>query len=125
MAQSCVIDISVSVGGIIKTGRITKSGEAAIMTDVPLTSEQADLEVNLTFLQADLTAGALVFVNESTGSITVKTNSSSEPDDTFVVPAGGYVLVTALEADITKIYVTNGLAAANTLYIRGVKDATP
>lgn len=124
MSFTCAIDISVGSGIDNKAARISASGEAVIAVDVPLTLEQADEEVTLAFLTTDLTAGALVFINEGAAAVTIESNSTSVPDDTWTVAAGGFVHVQSLAAHITKLYLTNAGAAGN-VFIRGVKDATP
>lgn len=124
MAKTMTIDMSINMGGQTTSGQVTKTGEAEIDTDVDLLADAADKEVTLAFLTTDLTLGGLVFLCDQ--AITIDTNSTSVPDDTFNVPAGGQCEVTALAAHITKIYVTkDDDDATATLKIRGVKDATP
>lgn len=123
MAISGSLTLQCAVGADIVSGTVAASNEGGIQMDVTLTSSQANKEVSLTFLGTDLTAGFLVFFSDK--ALTIKTNSSGSPDNTFTVAAGGFFRVTTLAADITKIYLTNGAAAAAVVKIRGLKDVTP
>lgn len=120
---SITLDTSFASGNSNTTGRATITGQALIEIDVPMTSEQADEEIDLSFLTVDLAAGCLLFFSDV--PVTLETNSTSVPDDTFEVAAGGSTRVTALAEHITTLFATNGAATAGTLKIRGVKDATP
>lgn len=120
---SIVLDTSFSSGNSVTTGRQTLTGQALIEIDVPLTSEQADEQIDLTFLTGDLTAGCLIFFSDV--DVTLETNSTGSPGNTITVAAGGSTRVTTLAAHITTLYATNNDATAGTLKIRGVKDATP
>ncbi len=121
---SAVMDFSVTVGGDVQKGRVTATGDGGIFDDIALTANQSNKEITLDFKETDLVAGALAFFADQ--AVTIKTNSSSDPDDTFHVAAGGFVNVPALTADITSIFATNGNATtAATLTIRGARDVTP
>jgi len=105
-------------------GRRTLSGDGAVKADVTVAADAADVEVTLAFKQSDLTLGGLFF--QSATAVTIETNSTSDPDDTFSVPAGGTFEVTALAADITSLFISNESdTTATVVYIRGVKDVTP
>jgi hypothetical protein len=121
---TCQIVFEIRGGTRVTTGSVTKTGEAVIAKDIPLTAGQSNKRVTLDFLTADLTAGALIFSCDR--DCTIESNSSSAPDNTWVVPAGGSVQVTSLAANITDLYVTNDDGAnAATLKIDGVQDSTP
>ena len=79
---------------------------------------------------ADVSAIKSIIIKAGDGALTVKTNSSSTPDDTLTVPASGaYIWNTSsldanlLGTDITALYVTN--AAASSLRIECLEDSTP
>lgn len=117
------VTLSVATGADTKTGKIVASGNGGIIDDIALSASQTNLHVILGFKITDLVASALVFVADQ--ACVIKTNSSSAPDDTIHVPAGGFVNVGSLAADITSIYVTNSSASAATLSIRGCCNVTP
>lgn len=121
------IDTSVNLGGVISTGSVTVNGDGVNNADVALAASASAIHVLEAFKAADLTLGGLVFISTVVGcDVTVKTNSSSAPDNTFVVPGGGAVRVTALAADIASLYAYNASTdTATVLQIRGVKDVTP
>ena len=69
----------------------------------------------------------------SSAAITIKTNSTSDPDDTIAVSAGQVILWTLAQdtlaacpftVDVTALYITNASGAAATVKIRLAKDVT-
>lgn len=68
----------------------------------------------------------------SDAAVTIKTNSSSTPDDTLAVPAGkpyvwadGMLHTLLITADITGLFVTNSSGGAAALRIVALEDPTP
>lgn len=120
-----IVRLNCNLNGQLSEASITLQGDGQVNADVVVAGGATNLHVVESFKITDLTAGGLLLI--STGeAMTVKTNSSSVPDDTFSVPAGGFVLVPSLSADITALYVTNGSPdTETTLQLRGVKDVTP
>jgi len=121
------IDTSVNLGGVIVSGSETVQGDGVNNADVNLVGGATNVHILEAFKETDLTDGGLVLISSQVGcDVTVKTNSTSAPDDTIVVPGGGAVRVTSLAADIASLYATNGNPdTATVLQIRGVKDVTP
>ncbi len=119
------IGLNCNLNGQLSEATLTVSGEAQVNADITVAGGATNLHVVESFKITDLTAGGLLLISGGQ-ALTVKTNDSGTPDDTFEVPAGGFVQVTALAADITDLYVTNGSAdTETTLKLRGVKDITP
>lgn len=107
---------------------ISADGEPNV--DFTLTSSQSNKQV---LIAIDVSALKSIYI-DSTTDITIKTNSSSEEDDTISVSGGeplvwftGCGLATPFTSgtDVTQIYVTNGEASAGTVKIRCLHDATP
>ena len=95
--------------------------------DYPINTGVTNQEITFATTQAAL--GFLMFAVVGTAglNLTIKTNNSGAPDDTFTVSSDNpYYLRdgTLLTADITKLYVTNASGATLTLKIRGLKDGT-
>ena len=70
--------------------------------------------------------------SELAAELTIKTNSTVTPNDTFVITpqnglgwSSGDPTVIPLTVDVTKIYVTNTGTAKADLFIRILTDATP
>lgn len=120
-----ILKMSCNINGQLTDAIVTRSGESQVYSDIAVDDGATNQHVVQSFKITDLAAGGLLLI--STGqAMTVKTNDSESPDDTFEIPAGGFVQVAALTADITDLYVTNGSAdTATTLQLRGVMDITP
>ena len=67
-------------------------------------------------------------------AVTLKTNSTSAPDDTITLVAGQAIVWSLasdllarcpISADVTKIYITNASGASCTFKIRALADTTP
>jgi hypothetical protein len=125
--MNMTIKTSVNLGGQISEGTVSAVGDGQNNADVALAGAASAIHILEAFKMTDLAAGALVFFSTVVGcDVTIKTNSSGSPDNTFVVPGGGAIRVSALAADIASLYATNGSAdTATVLQIRGVKDVTP
>lgn len=94
--------------------------------NVDVASGATDLQIAFPF---DKDTGLLLVI-VSDRALTVKTNSSGSPANTFVLtanvpllwyPGCGY----SLAADITALYVTNASGGAAKLKIRASQDITP
>lgn len=125
MSIEVIVATQVSgIGGVSVGGRRTLTGDAAVLQDIAIAAAAEDVEVTLAFKVTDLTAGGLLLLSDV--PLTVKTNSTSSPGDTYSVPAGGCLDVGTISADITRLYVSNEDAdTAGTLYLRGARDSTP
>ncbi len=129
MAITHRMTTSFSRGGTsyVDTIDVSASGEAAISEAVP--ANTTNLHLTLALDQSALKS----FYAVSDEAVTIKTNSSSAPDDTLTLVAGvpmwwpgspaGSCPITA---DVSAgIYVTNATANAATLTIFALQDATP
>ncbi len=124
--MNMTMDLSVNIGGQTTQSQITKTGDAAVIADISVVHSSTDLEADVIFKIADLSAGGLVLINTAAVILTVKTNSSGSPDDTFTVPASGFVDVQSLAADIASLFITNPSGSVDAvLKLRGVRDVTP
>lgn len=120
------------------SGQISKqlsaTAEAVVEMDVAVAGDAANLLVNFAAVRAQ--TKTLVLLADQ--NMTVKTNSSSAPDDTITLAAGvPFILFDGFapantpadyfSADITKLYVTNDSSpdTAGTLQIRSLQDPTP
>jgi len=114
-------------GTITSTSEVlTGDGEANYDGVIPGGTTNA--EVDLVAAHANIRSMVL-FSNVAT---TVKVNSSSAPDDTINLPAGGQVVwntnhpeACPFTVDVTKLFITNAGAAAATVKIRILLDSTP
>lgn len=134
---SHTISMSLNDGGdALPTMSFNVSGEGLQQLAVPAPNDAADLEIAIAFTLAELKS-ILLYASKA---LTIKTNSSSTPDDTIDLPAGkpwawqaggpaeGANTGQLLTADVTAFFVTNpGSTSADdtTLYIRVLSDATP
>jgi len=124
-----------------KTG-ITYSSDAGTITSTTETF-QGDGESNYDgSIPANTTNGEIDVVVPHTPirslvlfssvDVTLKTNSSSVPDDTIALKGGSQVVwntnhpeACPFTTDVTKIFITNAGAAAATVKIRVLLDSTP
>lgn len=101
-------------------------GEINLEESIPAAS--TDLQLTLAI---DVSAmKSLVLVCDR--DLTLKTNSTSVPDDTIALKAGEPVVwwtncpyANLLTVDVTVIFVTLAAGAAATLKVRGLQDVTP
>lgn len=98
----------------------------AVSISVPKNSSNLHVVYALDVSQVKL------FVLISTGDVTIKTNSSSVPDDTIALKANvpyvwsaSHIDAFQLGTDVTGLYITEPNVAACTVEIRGLMDATP
>jgi hypothetical protein len=108
------------------TDTYTGDGEAnydgSIATGV--TNGEIDIALDVSAIKA--------MVMYSTQALTVKTNSTSAPDNTISLAAGKQLVWTTdhldacpLTADVTKFYVTNDSGSTATVKFRFLVDVTP
>jgi hypothetical protein len=109
-------------------GRKSYSGDARTSLKVSIEAGAVNVEH---ILPIDISQIAALFIHAA-GDLTIKTNSSSTPDDTLALKADEpYVWATGdyspllLDADVTKVFVSNAGAAAVTLYVECLYDPTP
>lgn len=96
--------------------------------DESIADATTDQLVSCAFTLAQLKVFALI----STRALTVKTNSSSVPQETLSIAANspflyipGSGVASPFAGDVTALYVSNASGGAATLKIRGLVDATP
>lgn len=114
-----------AAGGAVVTS-VSVTADAELNVDVTLSASTSDKEIDFILDQDNAQALCLY----CSAACTIKTNSSSAPDDTISLTAGVAVLcksnaevLALLSADITKIYVT--CSAGGDLKIRSLSDITP
>ena len=107
---------------------LTKTSESSVEMTVSIPAETTDMEVDI----AIDTAAVKSLLISADGALTIETNDGTTPDDTLAVDENEpltYMVDTEdtlqLTVDVTKLYVTNAGAAAVTLDIRVLVDATP
>ena len=127
MADTYSLQVIFSVNNIEEISSVfsasadgTKQWSAGVPTDT------TNLLVSLGFTLARLKG----FLLTSTKAITVKTNSSSAPDETFSVPADGCVafvdgMYTLFAGDVTAFYITNASGETAVVEIKILEDLTP
>lgn len=121
---------SVTVPGrvIAPSSALTYSGTSAVAISETIADSSTNLLVNIAFTYADIKSVVIL----SDQVLTIKTNSTSAPDDTLVLAAGipvewqdDSIHANPFSADVTKIYVTNASGSSATLDFAVLNDATP
>lgn len=108
------------------TAAIIASGSQNLEIDAPIAEGAANFEIDFDVPVAPEAKGFLFIADQA---MTVKTNSTSAPDNTITLTANvPYFWVTGMGANplaaaITKVYVTS--ANAGTLKIRAVFNTVP
>jgi len=104
------------------------TGDGEISYDGTIPAATTDMEIDLALVRANVRAMLVV----SSVDATVKTNSSSVPDDTISLHANVALTWTLNDpraipftADVTKLFVTVPGAAASTFKVRALIDLTP
>jgi hypothetical protein len=128
MAKSFVLTQSVTVDGVaVASGSDTITADGLKQFDDSVAGSTTNKEIDIAFVLAALKS----FFLYTSQALTIKTNSSGAPQETFTVPAGGVLawssnMSTALFAgNVTKIYATNAGSTAATLKICVGEDITP
>lgn len=125
-------EIRHSDGSSSKTARVEANGDMEANVSVAVAHSTTNKEIDIPIDKDGLKG---VFILAEGGALTVKTNSSSAPDDTITLTDGVPLMWTnefatnipvPFTADVTKIYVTNGSSTADAvLTIKTVLDVTP
>lgn len=110
-----------SDAGTITSTTETFTGDVESDYDGVIAPSTTNAEIDISVIKNNIKSMVLF----SNVAVTLKVNSSSVPDDTIVLPAGGQVVwntnhpeACPFTVDVTKIFVTNGGTAAATLKIR-------
>lgn len=128
MSYSHTINLGVTTPGNRVTGTITETGDGEERRDIPLTALQANKEVALVLEVAAIKSLFML----ATGGCTIKTNSSSAPDDTITLAAGqplawspSMSFDNPLTADVTALFITDTSDDPNRVQIEVLLDSTP
>ncbi|OGT59920.1 MAG: hypothetical protein A3E01_10780 [Gammaproteobacteria bacterium RIFCSPHIGHO2_12_FULL_63_22] len=107
---------------------VSKSADGEINRSIAVADGQTALLVSLALDVSEVKS--LVIVADK--AMTLKTNSSSVPDDTIALVAGepyvwwdGSPATCLLTVDVTALYVANASGDDGTLEIRALQDSTP
>lgn len=104
-----------------------ESGLTTTLDAEPIADGSTDLEVNVAFSLTDLKGFAMI----ATQDMTVKTNSSGSPQETFNLTANNAVIymdgidAAIFAGDVTDLFVTNASGTDGTLTVTYGHDATP
>lgn len=121
--------LALTVAGVrLSDTSVDVSGGSEKRIDESVSNGATDLEIAFTCDQSELES----FIMLSDKALTVKTNDSSMPDDTFTLVANQPVAWNSLNgttcpitADVTSIFVTNASGASARLQIWSLEDPTP
>lgn len=128
MAISATVRVTFTpASGTALDQSVTISDEGGVQMEVSISAD-TNKEIALAFVNSRLKAIMILCAKD----VTIKTNSSSSPDNTIALTANKPLLWFTgcglanpfVAADVTKIYVT-AVGAAQTLKIRMIEDATP
>jgi len=107
---------------------VSKTGSGTIAVDDTIANGQTAFRINVAIDVSAVTAISIL----SDQDITVKTNSSGAPDDTFTLQGGQpytwhneSLHTFILGTDVTAIFVANASGSTATLKIQGTQDASP
>ena len=124
------MDIKVSgIGAATIQKSITATGGGVALVSETIAGEETDLEIAFDLDKSATT----MFVMTATGPLTIKTNSSSEPQETITIAADGIIpwaegedgFTSPFADDVTKLFVTNAELTDAVLSIQAVYDVTP
>lgn len=127
MSFSDRVTVSVTAAGTSLNSTTTYSGSGRIGISEAIPPETTDLQI---FVAIDVSALKYLAL-KCDQDVMLETNSASAPDDTIALEAGEVLLITPanvsdhLTADVVSLFVTNAGAAAASLQIVGLQDATP
>ncbi len=124
------LEVRTIIAGIGDTATITQTVSASKSTDIveTIAGEATDTQVAC----ACNVSAAKAVVMFASGALTVKTNSSSNPQETITLAANQVLVwingtpgaVSPFANDVTTIFATNAAQTAVTLTIKIVEDAT-
>jgi hypothetical protein len=107
-------------------GNMAVTGDTEINSDVVLAPAAVNVELDVDFKRANAQCLGL----ECTGDCTIKTNSSSAPQDTIVLTANqplicksGAEVAARFGGDVTKLFLSS--TAGGTFSVRILLDETP
>lgn len=111
---------------ISQTVSLTADGEHNYDITVPAstTNKQVDCVLDVSELKS-------IYI-KSDVAVTIKTNSTGSPDNTFSIAASspfvwyyGSGITNPIGTDVTVLYITNATSGAATVYLRFIEDDTP
>jgi hypothetical protein len=129
MAFNQTMTITIDAAGVTVSKQVTKSAGAQQNISEPVANGATDLEITFSL---DVSALKMLYI-VADKAMTLKTNSSSVPDDTITLVANepvpwylGSALTNPITVDITtNIFLTNASGANGTLTIYSLSDPTP
>lgn len=128
MAFTKKLRVQVDGGGESLSAEKAYSGGTRASLDEAIPAEQTDLELEF----AMALTGLQMLVISATCAMTLKTNSSGDPDDTLSLVADSPYVWTAdsldaclITAAITSLFVSTAAGVSGTLKIEAIADATP
>jgi hypothetical protein len=107
----------------------TLTSNTDIAQDITVAATTTNYEADIDVTEANIQSMAIY----SDKAVTVKTNSTSAPDDTITLTAGQMKIwkvgdldaAKLFTADVTKLYITNAGSAIATVKVRILLDQTP
>lgn len=129
MANTITLNTAIVVNG----STVVSTSQTATDTGLLLVQEAIAGEATNVSVAATIDTSALKGLGISCDQeVTVKTNSSDTPDDTFTIKPGAPLTWTSdsatanpISEDVTGLFVTNAGAATANLVVAAVTDATP
>lgn len=122
------INTSVSTGANTRSSSYEITADGSATREVPIGNAASDFQVDVNIDMSEMKS----FLLKADVGMTVKTNSSGTPDDTFTLKAGVPLLWTEnsyfsnpLSADVTALYVTNDQGESGELVVEALEDSTP
>lgn len=119
------LKISCAALGVTQTYTIARTAEGSDSLKIIVDPGVTNKLVEVTFTYADIE----LFLLGSDNEVTVKTNSSSVPDDTLTIKAGSCVVYASnssfsnpFTADVTAFYVTNAGSEPATIFMMCLND---
>ncbi len=129
MAFTHNLDLAWSRGNDQVSQRITKSGGREVNLSEPIPDSSTNLSLPLIGL--DISALKTLYL-VADQDLTVKTNSSTEPDDTLTLESGqplvwwdGNGFAAPFSEDVATLFVTNASGDDAVLQLFALLDATP
>lgn len=114
--------------GIITSVSFDETGDMVVSLSPSISGATNNVEVAVVFTMAQLIG---ISINTDK-DLTLETNDSGTPDDTFALKAGKTFywskntgVANPFTADVTKFYFSNAGASAATVRIRILRDGTP
>lgn len=127
MARTHTLGVNWTGGGESINQNVALSADSEVNVDETVPLSTTNMLVNFAFTYAQLISVYML----SDVTITMKTNSTSAPDDTITLTAGvPRIWYTGMgtcpfTANVTKVYLTNGTGGGAAVKLRFLVDATP